>query len=321
MDSSNFKIMHKVITITLSPAVDKNTSVDQLVPEKKLSCLPPDYDPGGGGINVSKGLKKLGTNSLCLFPAGGASGTHLIELMEETGVTCMPTTIHNSTRENFIVVETSTNQQFRFGMPATELHADEVDALLTTFTRHAMGSDYIVASGAIPAGAGTDFFARIASVAKKANARLVVDTSGEALREVLEVGVFLVKPNLGELSKLYGTDTLDSRMVDEAAGELIGNGKCKAVVVSMGPQGAMLITAEEKIQVSAPLVKKMSTVGAGDSMVAGMVHALTLGKSMREVIQMGVACGTAATMNPGTELFKKEDAERLYHTMMRPNKL
>ena len=308
--------MHKVITITLSPAVDKNTSVDKLVPEKKLSCLPPEYDPGGGGINVSKGLRKLGTDSLCLFPAGGASGTQLIKLMEETGVSCLPTEIRNPTRENFIVVESSTNQQFRFGMPATELHADEIDALLTTLTRHATGADYIVASGAIPAGAGTDLFARIASVAKKANARLVVDTSGDALREVLEIGVFLVKPNLGELSKLYGTDTLDLGMVDEAAKELIKSGKCQAVAVSMGAQGAMLITAEDEIQVSAPLVKKMSTVGAGDSMVAGMVHALTLGQSFREVIQMGVACGTAATMNRGTELFKREDAEKLYQALV-----
>lgn len=309
--------MHKVITITVSPAIDKNTVVDKLVSEKKLSCLSPDYDPGGGGINVSKGLKKLGTNSLCLFPAGGASGSHLIELMEETGVTCMPIAIRNPIRENFIVVESTTNQQFRFGMPATELQADEIDVLLATLARHATGSDYIVASGAVPAGAGTDFFAKVASVAKKANARLVVDTSGEALKEVLEVGVFLVKPNLGELSKLCGAGTLDSRMVNEAAGELIKSGKCKVVAVSMGPKGAMLITAEEEIQVSAPLVKKKSTVGAGDSMVAGMVHALTLERTMREVIQMGVACGTAATMNPGTELFKREDAEKLYQALAR----
>lgn len=312
--------MSKIITVTLSPSVDKSTFIEKLVPEHKLNCADPNFEPGGGGINISRGLKRLGTPSIALFPSGGMTGSLLLELLKKEQIDVEVLKIKNTTRENFIVVESSSNQQFRFGMPGTEIYPAEENLILKTLEKLSAGADYIVASGSIPPGTKNDIFARIARIAKKTGSRFVADTSGEVLRETVEEGVYLIKPNLRELSHLSGKETLDNDLIDDAARELIGDGNCEVVVVSMGAQGAYLVTRDSAEQITAPIVKKLSTVGAGDSMMAGMIHALSKGKSLQEMACMGVACGTAATMNPGTELFKKQDAENLYKWLIRSSK-
>lgn len=305
--------MSKIITITLSPAVDKSTVVEKLVPDQKLKCAAPKFEPGGGGINVSRALKRLGTPSIAVFPAGGMTGNLLADLLRAEKVDFESIKIKNSTRENFTVTESSSNQQFRFGMPGTEIYPDEEKLILKTIEKLSQGAHYIVASGSMPPGISeSDFLVGIARMAKKTGARFIADTSGKALQEAVNEGVYLLKPNLRELSQLSGKESLDNDLVDDAAKELISKGKCEVVVVSMGAQGAYLVTKDITEHVQAPLVKRLSTVGAGDSMVAGMIHALSTGTDLREMVRMGIACGTAATMNPGTELFKKEDAQRLY---------
>ena len=158
----------------------------------------------------------------------------------------------------------------------------------------------------------TDIYARVAWIAKKKKARLIVDTSGEALKHAVQEGVYLVKPNLGELTFLAGREVLQIESVDDVAREIISTGKCEVIVVSMGPIGAMVVTKDFALQIIPPTVKMKSTVGAGDSMVAGMVLSLEAKKPLIEAVQYGVACGTAATMNFGTQLCRKEDVDRLY---------
>ncbi|MXV15184.1 1-phosphofructokinase family hexose kinase [Hufsiella ginkgonis] len=304
--------MKNIITLTLSPTIDKSTVVDKFIPEQKLSCAPPKFEPGGGGINVSRALKKLGTPSFALYPAGGVPGQLLQQLLDAEDVMNHGIATRNPSRENFIVVESATNQQFRFGMPAVELFPQEEDLILHTLKELSRGAGYVIASGGVPPGITPGFFAKLARICKAADARFVVDTSGDALEEAVNEGVYLLKPNLGELSHLLGKAELDNDSADDAARELIGKGKCEVVVVSMGAQGAYLVSALETKHVVAPVVKKQSTVGAGDSMVAGMIHALSNGSTLTQAVRMGVACGSAATMNPGTELFHPNDALRLY---------
>jgi 6-phosphofructokinase 2 len=144
----------------------------------------------------------------------------------------------------------------------------------------------------------------------------VVDTSGPALQCAVAEGVYLLKPNLSELSRLAGVAELDSESVARAAQGIIAQGKCEIVVVSLGANGACLVTREGVDYIAAPAVKKQSTVGAGDSLVAGMVFALSQGRPVREAARLGVACGTAATMNAGTELFRPADAQRLFKWLL-----
>lgn len=309
--------MLNVVTLTLNPALDKSTTVPRLLPEQKLRCEPPKVEPGGGGINVARGLRRLGLEARAVFMAGGPSGEVLKELVAREGLTCCAVPTADWTRENFIVVEAASNQQFRFGMPGTTLTPAEQALVLSTLDALRPVPDVLVASGSLPQGVAPEFMGEIARWARQAGAKLVVDTSNEALRCAVAEGAYLLKPNLGELSKLAGVEALDSESAAVAAQKIIAEGKCEIVVVSLGAAGACLVTRDVVEQIAAPAVKKNSTVGAGDSMVAGMVFALCQGRPVREAVRMGIACGTAATMNHGTELFQKADAERLFQWLLR----
>lgn len=306
--------MAKIVTVTFNPCVDKGTSISALAPEKKLSCSPPKFEPGGGGLNVSRALKKIGGSSLAVFPAGGYSGRFLEKLVAAEGVPAKTIDIESHTRENLAVLEETTNQQYRFGMPGPELREAEWQKCLDVLEQEE-DTAFIVASGSLARGVPLDVYGKIAVIAKRKGAKLIVDTSGAALKHAVDTGVFLIKPNLAELSSLVGKEEVSVDDVDDAAKEIIHRGQCEVMVVSLGPLGALLVTKDEALQATSPVVKRKSTVGAGDSMVAGMVYYLAQGKSMREVLQYGVACGTAATLNAGTGLCKLEDVERLYNNI------
>jgi 6-phosphofructokinase 2 len=308
----------KIITLTANPAVDKSTSIDRLVAEQKLRCDSPRFDAGGGGINVSKAIKKLGGESVAIFAAGGPSGQLLQDLLAQEAIATQVVETQAWTRENFIVTETSTNAQYRFGMAGPTLTEAETQALLDTLAYSK--ADLVVASGSLPPNMSPQFYEKVAAIVKKMGAKLILDTSGDALRAACDEGVFLLKPNIGELEKLVNTSNLALDQIDDAARTLIGEGKCEVVVVSLGPKGAMLVTSHHHEHIAAPPVQKRSTVGAGDSMVAGMTWALAQGFDYREMLRWGVACGSAATMNEGTQLFKHEDVLRLLEWLKRFDK-
>ena len=303
--------MKKIITITLNPAIDKSTSVPVIVPDKKLKCAEPKFEPGGGGVNVSRAIKKLGGNSTAIYFAGSYSGKYFRHLLDVEGIASYVVEIEGQTRENLIVVDDSSNLQYRFGMPGPVIKENEWQKCLSVVEEF-QDVGYIVASGSVPKGVPEDFFGRLSAVAKKINAKLIVDTSGQPLRHGLAQGLFMIKPNLGELSNLNGVEDMQEEDVLKAAKEIIAKKQCEVVVVSMGAAGAMLITENQVVKVNSPTVKRRSTVGAGDSMVAGMVLAHSKGLTWPEVLQYGIAAGTATTMNPGTQLCNKEDVEKLY---------
>jgi len=310
-------MIKNILTITLNPTVDKSTTVENLKPEKKLRCTAPKFEPGGGGINVSRGLARFGVKSTAMFTSGGRTGELLQELLEKEDVTTYPIEVTAETRENFIVVDTSHNEQYRFGMPGEDITAEEVDTIEHKINALSPFPDIVVISGSLPPGIDAGFMRTLVKGLKAKGAKVIADTSGDALVEVLKEGVYLLKPNLGELGILTNMEELDNDSADEAAKQLIDEGKAEIVVVSLGPQGAYLVSKDETIMVPAPSVKKRSTVGAGDSMVAGMVSILAKGGTNLEMARMGVACGSAATMATGTGLFTKENAEKLYKWLSR----
>jgi 6-phosphofructokinase 2 len=299
-----------IVTITVNPALDKSTHFKGLVAEQKIRCEEPRFDAGGGGINVSKAICRLGGTSLAVFTSGGPLGKMLEELVTKESITFQAIPVQTWTRESFVAVDDNTNSQYRFGFTGGEITAKEEQAVLDAIAN--LKPKFLVASGSLNEGLSADFYQKVAEIAKKSNSKLIVDTSGEALKKVLETGAYLIKPNVGELAKLIGVERLEMEEVNEAAKQIITKGGAEIVVVSLGPQGAVLVTKDNYEFVPAPNVAKKSTVGAGDSMVGGMVWALSQNKSLKEVIRWGVACGSAATMNEGTQLFKDADAQRLF---------
>jgi 6-phosphofructokinase 2 len=303
--------MSKIVTITFSPCIDKSTSVPSIFPEKKLRCSAPRSEPGGGGINVARAIKKLGGEAIAIFPSGGYTGKYFNHLLEKDNIPSVIIETNNETRENIIVLDESNNNQYRFGMPGTELSEYEWKQCLSAM-EEINNAEFIIASGSLPPGVPPNIYARLAKIAKYHNAKFIVDTSGEALKQAVDEGVYLLKPSLRELCILVGKKELQQAEIKDIAREIIARGKCDVIVVSMGEKGAMLVTKNASEIISPPTVIRKSTVGAGDSMVGGIVFFLSEGRSLVEAVQYGVACGTAATMNPGTELCRKEDADRLF---------
>lgn len=305
-----------IATLTMNPAIDMSASVAHVAPEIKLRCNPPRRDPGGGGINVARAIRRLGGDAVAIYPSGGLTGQLLQDLLDREALRHQPIPIREITRENVTILDETTGQQYRFGMPGPQLDDAEWQRCLDGVAGLSPTPDYLVASGSLPAGAPAEFFAHVAALARTLGARLVLDTSGEALKQAVENGgVYLLKPNMRELSQLAGRRIEDEAHQEEVALQLVRSGKAEVVVVSLGAAGALYATREGSERLRAPTVPIQSKIGAGDSMVGGMVLSLARGDALRDAVRFGVAAGAAAVMTPGTDLCHREDVERLYRQM------
>ncbi len=301
--------MPEIVTLTINPAVDYSATVDHVTPGEKLRCHESRRDPGGGGINVARVVKRLGGEARAVFPVGGRTGELLLGLLEDEGVPVSPVRVAGVTREDFTAHELASGRNFRFVMPGFLVPEQDRQRLLD----EALGSHpaYLVASGSLPPGAPVDFYAGVAARCREAGVRLVLDTSGEALRQAVEPGVFLLKPNLRELGHLAGREVTEDPEQERAARALMERDHAAVVVVSLGAAGVLLVTGEGSERIHAPTVPIRSGVGAGDSMVAAITLALSRGQDVSTAVRFGVAAGAAAVMTPGTELCRREDVERL----------
>lgn len=305
----------KIVTLTVNAALDISTQVDKLVPEAKLRCEAPRYDPGGGGVNVARVIKRLGGDALAILQSSGSPGAKIEELLRQEGVPFLPVPTQEWTRESMTVLDKGNGLQYRFVLPGPTLTKPECEAFFDAIRKLPEQPAYMVASGSLPPGVPITFYADLAKLAKELGFKLIVDTSGPSLKAAVEAGVFMIKPNLKELSALTGKEEVVQAEQESMAQQLLESGKCEMVVVSLGARGAMLASAEGMEYVTPPTVTVRSTVGAGDSMVAGIVWALAQGWHHRKVLQYGVACGTATTMNEGTGLCQKVDVEMIFNIL------
>jgi len=304
-----------IVTLTMNPCIDINAVVDRVMPERKLRCESSLYEPAGGGVNVSRAVKKLGGDSVALLPAGGAHGKLLQELLEREDVSREVVPIQGWTRESFIAFESETEQQYRFSLPGPHLREEEWRRCLERFHGSCGDTGLIVASGGLPPGVPEDFYGRLARSCRDRRFRLVLDTSGAPFRKALDAYPFLIKPNLRELNDMAGKELEGDNEIEAFARKLVDEEKSEVVVVSLGAAGALVTWKEGQLTIRSPTVPIKSKVGAGDSMVGGLVLALDRGKELVDAVRFGVASGAAAVMTPGTELCRREDAERLYESM------
>ena len=291
----------EILTLTLNPAVDLSTSVDRVEPQTKLRCQTVRRDPGGGGVNVARVLKRFGVDAAAIYPTGSSTGELLARGMLNENIKSIAIPIAGETREDFTVTETDSGDQFRFVMPGPALSQTEWLACLDAMEA-APRPAIVVASGSLPPGVPPDFYARVARTAKKLGAKLVLDTSGKPLGEALKEGVWLIKPNLRELRELTGAELPDEASRIAAARVLVKKAAAEIVALSLAEEGALLVTRDEAFRAPAPVIKPVSTVGAGNSFLGGMVWRLALGHDLSDALAHGVACGTAALLSPGTGL-------------------
>jgi len=300
-----------IVTITINPAIDIFVNTTRVEAAQKMRCSAPKRDPGGGGINVARAAFRLGADVTAIYPTGGALGKLLHRLLEREGIASLATPSHVETRENFTAYEEETGEQFRFVLPGSRLHRAEWEAVLDTLATFAHQPKFVVASGSMPPGVPDDFFAQVARLAKKLGAKAIIDTSRAALKAALAEGVYLVKPNLTELSDFVGAPLDDDGARIAACRSLIGKAQAEIVALTLGEQGALLVTKDRALKAQPVASEVVSTVGAGDSFLGGLVATLAAGKPLEDAFRVGIAAASAAVMSPGTELCRQSDVERL----------
>lgn len=303
--------MTHILTVTPSPALDASTTVPTLAPFSKLRCGKMLRDPGGGGVNVARVVQRLGGDVVAIYPAGGSIGQLVTQLLDAEGVRSLTVPVKNETREDFTVFEESTRKQYRFVLPGEPLAESEWQALIDAVANATPTPDFVVASGSLPPGVPQDFYARLVQAGRAHGARVIVDTSHEALTAALDGGgIYLIKPSMSEFRTLTGVAAdADEATLIEAGRALIRRGAVELVALSMGPKGALLIARDRAWSADALEVSPASVVGAGDSLVGAMVSRLVEGASLEEALRFGVAAGTAALLNPGTSLCRRADIE------------
>lgn len=303
--------MTTLATLTMNPTIDVSFDVDAVRPTHKIRGRNERHDPGGGGINVARVFVRLGGNARCFYLAGGATGEALDQLLDLHQLVRNRTRIGGQTRVSTSISESTAGDQYRFVTNGPAIAPEEWERCLQAVI--GTKCDYLVASGSLPEGVPQDFYARIAKAVGGRGVRLVLDSSGAALAEALSSGgVYLVKPSLGELSGLVGRQLTSDREIADAALAIVQQGKSENVAVTLGSDGALLANASGVMRLSAIAIKAQSAVGAGDSFLAAMVHALATGREMPDAFRFGLAAGAAAAMTKGTDLARAEDIHRLY---------
>lgn len=303
--------MAMIATLTMNPTIDAAYAVPRVRHTHKVRTHGEHYDPGGGGINVARVVSRLGGMTRAIYLAGGATGTALDGLVDshEIARTRIPIKAHS--RISVSIFEEESGKEYRFVPPGPMVAEEEWQACLSHLA--GISCDYIVMSGSLPQGVPGDFYARAGAVLTARGALVVLDSSGEGLRQGLEAGgVHLVKPSLGELRALVGAPLEGIDAIGAAALDIVRQGKAAHVVVSMGHEGALLAFAERIVHLPAVPVEARSAVGAGDSFVAAMTFAMAHGVDAVQAFRYGIAAGAAAVLTPGTDLCHKADVDRLH---------
>lgn len=291
----------RVVTLTFSPTLDIATSVDVVTPSRKLRCEAPRHEPGGGGINVARVAQRLGADAVAVAPFGGDRGRLLVEQLGAEGVVVDQVAVDHTTRQSFSVTEESTGHQYRFVMPPQGLTTDEAERCVNAVCDLGMDAGCLVVSGSIDLPNVGEVLRSIVDIV--APTPVLIDTSGAALDAALQSGALLVKPSARELADLTGRRLRTEDDITAAAVETVEQSKVDALLVSIGSGGAVLARpGVPPVRFRAPTVEVRSTVGAGDSLVAGIAAGTALGNSLTDSICLGIAAGTATVMTLGTDL-------------------
>jgi 6-phosphofructokinase 2 len=303
--------MTGIITFTPNPAVDVSTAVAQVMPTHKLRCAAARRDPGGGGINVARVVRRLGGEVTSIYPCGGITGQLLACLVEREHIVSKTFEIADETREDFSVHEDTSGRQFRFVLPGPAVAEHEWRAGLDVLAACAANADFVVASGSLPPGMPPDFYAHVSRIVKSCHGKFLLDTSGLALKAALTEGVYLIKPSLRELCEAAGETLNGETAWIRACTGLVNDQRAEMVALTLGHRGAMLVTRDRVIRAEPPSVTSISSVGAGDSFLGAVVWGLAAGHDLAHVLRFGVAAGSSAVLNPGTELAHPDDTRRL----------
>jgi 6-phosphofructokinase 2 len=299
----------RIVTLTVNPALDIAMEASEVRPGHKMRTRDATYDPGGGGVNVSRVVHALGGQTLAILAVGGLTGRFIEQMLVDAGVPCRPVAVPGTTRVSLTVHETASGAEYRFVPEGGVLEPPDVARILSVLDD--VQADWLVASGSLPPGVPADFYGRVAHLARRKDIRFALDTSGPALEAALRQGVDLLKTSLREFQAIAGSKATDRGALAQEASSLAGSGAAAMIALTLGDQGAILATATDRWVLPAMPVRALGSVGAGDSFLAALVLGLARGQPPSEALRLAVAAGAAAVLCRGTARVQRQQVEAL----------
>ncbi|WP_413875798.1 1-phosphofructokinase family hexose kinase [Albidovulum sp.] len=305
--------MTPILTVTLNPALDLATSAEAVRPGPKLRCEEPRTDPGGGGINVARVIRRLGGEVRAFVAFGGATGVRLARLMEKERLATVRFDGPGETRESLSVTDRATGAQYRFVMPGPEWTRAAGRVAVSAIAAAAEPGAFVVLSGSLAPGLPHDLPATLARRIGTTGARLVLDTSGETLARAARPPrpLHVLRMDAGEAEALAASQLKTRGDTADFAESLVRQGAAEIVVIARGADGSVMATREGRWFSRAAEVPVKSKVGAGDSFVAAFTLALARRRALPRALQEGMAAASAAVMTEATELCRPGQARRL----------
>jgi len=304
--------MTPILTITLNPALDLSTGLEHLEKNKKLRCEAATLEPGGGGVNVARAINKLGRKSRSFAAIGGPTGQAYKSLLTEELSDSLWFDIPGMTRQSFVVNEHSSNSQYRFVLPGPEWSAETSEKFCERLREKLESGMFAVASGSLPPGVPDNFYEKLAALIAEAGGKLLVDTSGDALRALAnadhtKVGVLVMDED--EACQIADCQDLEVDVARDLGQDLLQRRVAEVVAITLGARGAIVADKHESWRVTPPEVEVVSKVGAGDSFVAGLVIGLIEQRGLDWAAANAMAAATSAVTTPGTELCTADGTE------------
>ncbi|MFI6597669.1 1-phosphofructokinase family hexose kinase [Nonomuraea sp. NPDC050536] len=308
-----------ILTLTLNPSLDRTIEIALLDRGAVIRAAAARLDPGGKGVNVARALLANGIAGRAVIPYGGDEGRQLVHLLELAGLDMVTVPVAGRTRSNVTLAEPD-GTITKINEPGTALSPQELDTIAEAVLTAARPSitppgdgpgepaaaDWVVASGSLPPEVPADVYARLCRRFAEAGINVAVDTSGPALACAVAAGPALVKPNLDELAAVTGMAPRCVGDVVQAAEKLRAAG-ARAVLASLGSDGAVLVSGEGLWYGQAPVDEPRSSVGAGDAMLAGF---LAGGARGPRALAEALAWGSAAVALPGSRVPAPADIDR-----------
>ncbi|TKB09631.1 1-phosphofructokinase [Desulforhopalus sp. IMCC35007] len=299
-----------IFTVTLNPAVDRELTVDEIVFDTVLRASDWRVDCGGKGFNVARMLKSLGISSVALGFAAGKSGEMLDDKLKTLGIETDFVWVEGETRTNVSIVSTENGQYVKVNEPGPTITKDNLTQLAQKIGERVQAGDWWVLAGSLPPGVPPVYYTELITIIQSAGAQVFLDTSDEALRQNCSAKPQLVKPNDEEAHVLTGLPVSTPAEI-AAVGKAISAMGPGSVIISLGKEGAILVDKDKAWLAASPKIVAANPIGAGDSMVAGVVWGLSQGDSMQDALCKGIACGAATASMKGTTVGTREQVNKL----------
>lgn len=298
-----------IVSLSLNPAIDLTYEIADLKHDQKTRAIATSYDPGGTGINVGRALEKLKANSFTCCITAGQMGKFLHSMLDQGLNNVVTFEVEGETRINTTLIQQIPQYQYGINAAGPTITLSQLDKVINQFLllcQQGIG----VLTGSLPPGIPDSTYQNINIALKKQGGRCIIDAPVAVMKQALLSQPFLIKPNQHELEALQNKSLTSIEQVAAEARILAGQG-VTYVCVSLAEKGAILTGPENSYYCNSPAIKVYSTVGAGDSMVAGLAQAFSQNKSPEQALKFAVACGAGTAMQPGTQLFNYQGLDDL----------